>query len=108
MSDILLYFLNLFLNTSLIILYFFNLQIVCSITILFLEWILLYSFSSSDRSRFLFFLNGNDDICSGKSFSTPKYPRSATLTTCLELEDDSLYKYHNHAFFLFYGLFYEL
>ena len=35
MSDTLLYFLNLFLNTYASILYFFNLQMVCSITILF-------------------------------------------------------------------------
>ncbi len=58
MSDILLYFFHLFLNTSFIILYFFILQqMVCSITILFLEWLLLYSFSSGDNScGFLFFL----------------------------------------------------
>ncbi len=35
MSDIWLYFLNRFLNTSFIILYFFNRHMVCSITILF-------------------------------------------------------------------------
>src|SRR6185312_6896816 len=72
MSDTLLYFLNLFLNTSASILNFFNLQMVCSITILFLEWLLLYSLSSTDRSMFLFFLFGMDDNCSGKSFSTPR------------------------------------
>src|SRR5215212_6459624 len=83
-SDILSYFLNLFLNISLIILYFFSLQIVCSITILFLVCILLYSFSSAaDNSQFLFFLQGKADSCSGKSFSIPRYPRSITLTTCL-------------------------
>src|SRR6476646_2989057 len=81
-SDILSYFLNLFLNISLIILYFFSLQIVCSITILFLEWILLYSFSSADNSQFLFLLQGKADSCCGKSVSTPRYPRSITLTTC--------------------------
>src|SRR6185503_17303939 len=54
MSDILSYFLNLFLNTSASILHFFNLHIVCPITILFLEWLLLYSFSSEDSSQFLF------------------------------------------------------
>jgi len=78
----LLYLLNLFLNMSASILYFFNRQMVCSITILFLEWLLLCSFSTCDNSLFLFFLFGNDDSCSGKSLSTPRYPRSTTLTTC--------------------------
>ena len=50
-----------------------------------LEWLLLYAFSYSvDRSRFLCFLFGMDDSCSGKSFSIPSmYPRSNTLTTSL-------------------------
>src|SRR6185312_11606272 len=100
MSDTLLYFLNLFLNTSASILNFFNLQMVCSITILFLEWLLLYSLSSTDRSMFLFFLFGMDDNCSGKSFSIPRYPRSKTLTTCLGVTDGYFYKYYNRAFFL--------
>ncbi|HEY6534657.1 MAG TPA: hypothetical protein VIY08_02440 [Candidatus Nitrosocosmicus sp.] len=41
----------------------------------------MYSFSSSDNSRFLFFLYGKADSCSGKSFSTPRYPRSNTFRT---------------------------
>ena len=70
MSDILLYFLNLFLNTSASILYFFYRQIVCSITILFLGRFLLYSFSSCYSLRFLFFLIGMYDSRSWKSFIT--------------------------------------
>ena len=55
---------------------------VCSITILFLEWFWLHSFSSLARSFWLlFFLFGMDDFWSGKSFSTPRYPRSNTFTT---------------------------
>jgi hypothetical protein len=37
MSYTILYFLNLYLNTSLITMYFFNLHMICSITILFLK-----------------------------------------------------------------------
>ncbi len=106
------YFLNMFLNTSSRSLYFFNLQIVCSITIIFfVEWILLYSFSSWDRSCwFLFFLYGKAyRCCSGESFSTPRYPRSSTLTTCLGVTGWLLlyFQRYNHVFFLFYMRHYE-
>ena len=55
---------------------------VCSMTILLLACCRLYSFSSCESFRPLFFLLGSDDNWSGKSFSTPKYPRSNRLTTC--------------------------
>src|SRR4051794_24737090 len=70
---------------------------VCSITILFLECCRLYSFSSCDSFILLFFLFGSDDIWSGKSFSTPRYPRSNTFTTCLGVTGWFLYKYHSHV-----------
>ncbi len=71
-SDTLSYLLSLFLNTSFIILYFLILQIACSIPILLLECLWLYIFCCTVSSQSFSFLTGNNDLCSGYSFSIPK------------------------------------
>ena len=80
------------------ILYFFNLLIVCSITILFLACYRLYSFSSCDCSKLLFFLFGNEDIVVLASPSPLLNIQDQThLEYVIELQMISLYKYYSHV-----------
>src|SRR3954462_11706756 len=77
-----------------------------SITILFLECILLYSFSSAaDNSQFLFFLQGKaDTVVLGNPFLYQDIPDQIHLELVLELGDDSSCKYHSHVSSFFMGI----
>src|SRR6476659_6349040 len=54
-----------------------------------------------------FFLYGNEDNSSEKSFSMPRYPKSTTLTTCFGVTRQySFYRCHSHAYILSSWLFF--
>ncbi len=89
-----------------IILYFFDLQIICSITILFLEWILLNSFSSCDNSSWsIFFLYGSADSCLGKIFFYTRVSQINYINHLFRSDRVVLFcRYHSLVFFLSYWL----